>query len=148
MRPAERVISKELELLIQKGFSRVYKDGELFYIEDLLQENAKWISKSIGELTANDIYVLVDRFTADKDEDNLKRIADSVQTSFDEGSGELMLLLESSEKVEFNNKFEMDGISFLEPSHQLFNYNNPYGACKTCEGYGKIIGIDPYKVIP
>ena len=57
-------------------------------------------------------------------------------------------LMDSGKEVDYNNKFELDGITFLEPSHQLFNYNNPYGACKTCEGYGRIIGIDPYKVIP
>lgn len=143
----DRTVVKELDLLLQKGFNRVRLNGALEHIEDIIEQKHSWLKTSVDKLDEN-ILVLVDRFVSNEDEDNLKRIADSVQTAFYEGLGELTLILENDEEVGFNNRFELDGISFLEPSHQLFNYNNPYGACKTCEGYGRIIGIDPYKVIP
>ena len=91
---------------------------------------------------------MIDRFVINDDEENLKRIADSVNTAFYEGQGECILDIIGADEVKFNNRFELDGIIFLEPSPQLFNYNNPYGACKKCEGYGQILGIDPNKVIP
>lgn len=148
MQHKDRYFGKQLELLIQKGFTRVLKGEEMQYIEDILESNKKLADKKLSDLEKEDILVLVDRFVANDDEENAQRIADSVQTAFFEGGGELTLLLEDGTRKEFNNRFELDGISFLEPSHQLFNYNNPYGACKTCEGYGRIIGIDPNKVIP
>ncbi len=143
----DRVIEKELNLLVQKGFTRIQKSGELVFIEDILDKKEKWIKNKIDKLD-EEILVLVDRFTASSEEQNMMRIADSVQTAFFEGGGDLIIYHEERKIKIFNNRFEMDGIIFLEPSHQLFNYNNPYGACKTCEGYGRIIGIDPYKVIP
>jgi len=143
----DRTIRKELDLLLQKGYTRVRLDGELVYIEELLESGKKWLDGQLETADAS-MLVLVDRFVASTDEENQRRIADSVQTAFFEGQGELILLLEDGSEKIFNNRFELDGINFLEPSHQLFNYNNPYGACKTCEGYGRIIGIDPYKVIP
>jgi excinuclease ABC subunit A len=143
----DRLMKKQLDLFIQKGFSRVLIDGELTYIEDIIASEPKWIKGTIAQLEKH-IRLLVDRFVANQDEENINRIADSVQTAFYEGGGELILVLDDGTEKAFNNKFELDGIVFLEPSHQLFNYNNPYGACKTCEGYGRIIGIDPHKVIP
>ena len=144
----DRYVGKQMELLVQKGLTRIFRKGEMEYIEDILEADKSFIDKKIAKAKLDDMRVLVDRFVARDDEENLQRIADSVQTAFFEGGGELELLLESGKTVAFNNRFELDGISFLEPSHQLFNYNNPYGACKTCEGYGRIIGIDPNKVIP
>lgn len=144
----DRYVGKQLELLVQKGLTRIFRNGEMEYIEDILEAEKAFIDKKIAKAKLDDTRVLVDRFVANDDEENLQRIADSVQTAFFEGGGELELLLENGETIAFNNRFELDGISFLEPSHQLFNYNNPYGACKTCEGYGRIIGIDPNKVIP
>ncbi len=143
----ERTVAKEMDLLIQKGFSRILLRNELTYIEDVLESGEKWLKQPLEKFNL-DVDVLVDRFVVNDEEDNLKRIADSVQTAFFEGQGELKILLEDDSVQYYNNRFELDGITFLEPSHQLFNYNNPYGACKTCEGYGRIIGIDPYKVIP
>lgn len=146
---ADRLLEKELELLIQKGFTRIRRNGKLEFIEDILDSKAKWLKEKTKSLKENEILVLVDRFVVNEDEENIKRIADSVQTAFYEGGGELQIELPDKKKlVPYNNRFELDGITFLEPSHQLFNYNNPYGACKTCEGYGRVIGIDPYKVIP
>lgn len=144
----DRIIKKQLELLLQKGFTRIKYKDTLSYIEDIIEKNPKWIQKKVGKLKHKEVLVLIDRFVVNDDDENIKRIADSVQTAFYEGDGELDLDIIGNEVISFNNRFELDGILFLEPSHQLFNYNNPYGACKTCEGYGRIIGIDPYKVIP
>ena len=144
-----RSLKKEMDLLIQKGFTRIYHNNKLQHIEEILEAGPKWLKKNLQNLKPNEILVLVDRFAVNDDDENKKRIADSVQTAFYEGGGELIIEdHETGDRKEFNNRFELDGITFLEPSHQLFNYNNPYGACKTCEGYGRIIGVDPYKVIP
>ena len=149
MKYEDRTLETQLKVLIQKGFTRIQKGKTLEHIEDILEAKPKWLSKLTAKLKKNEILVLIDRFVNDGEEENQKRIADSVQTAFYEGDGEIILdILDTNKKVPFNNKFELDGIIFLEPSHQLFNYNNPYGACKTCEGYGKIIGVDPYKVVP
>ncbi len=146
---ADRTVDKALRLLIQKGFTRIVRKNKIEYIEEILDKKSKWLEKRMTGLKEGEIMVLVDRFVANDEEENLKRIADSVQTAFFEGEGELTLdILDTKKKKSFNNRFELDDIIFLEPSQQLFNYNNPYGACKTCEGYGRIIGIDPYKVIP
>jgi excinuclease ABC subunit A len=145
----DRKASKELDLLLQKGFTRIKVNKAIEYIEDIKAQNPAWLKKTLDKLNKDDLFVLVDRFVVNDDQDNLNRIADSIQTAFYEGEGELKLeLLDKSKEVDFNNKFELDGITFLEPSHQLFNYNNPYGACKKCEGYGRIIGLDANKIIP
>ena len=143
----ERLAKKELELLMQKGYTRITYKGDLSSIEDFIEAQSKLLKKSIGSIGA-DIKILIDRFVINDEEENLKRIADSVNTAFYEGQGECILEVMDIEQVKYNNRFELDGILFLEPSPQLFNYNNPYGACKKCEGYGQILGIDPNKVIP
>lgn len=143
----ERTVLKELELLLQKGFTRLGINGQLVNIEDYSADHADIMNDPIVA-HAKEMQVLVDRFVINDDEENLKRIADSVGTSFYEGQGECILDIIGKEKVSFNNRFELDGILFLEPSPQLFNYNNPYGACKKCEGYGQVLGVDPDKVIP
>ena len=142
-----RTTQKELELLLSKGFTRIIWEGELTYIEDLLETGHKNLAKTIA-VTASKIGILIDRFIINEDEENLKRISDSINTAFYEGGGECILDIEKRKPLSFNNRFELDGITFLEPSPQLFNYNNPYGACKKCEGYGQVLGIDPKKVIP
>jgi len=144
----DRIIRKQIELLLQKGFTRIRYKKKLEYIEDILEKNPKWIDKKVNSLKLKQVMVLIDRFVINDDEENIKRIADSVQTAFYEGDGELDFEIIDGKAYSFNNRFEIDGILFLEPSHQLFNYNNPFGACKSCEGYGRIIGVDPYKVIP
>ena len=143
----DRTLAKELEYLSQKGFTRIYTDGELQYIEDYQTSKSKHLKVKLAKLKT-DVYVLVDRMTNRDDKDNLSRMGDSVQSAFYEGGGELVILLDDGKLVDFNNRFELDGMTFLEPSHQLFNYNNPHGACPTCEGYGKVLGIDHNKVIP
>ena len=144
----DRTVEKQLALMLQKGFTRILKKKNLQYIEEVIDAKEKWIKNKLSKLKKNEIKVLVDRFVINDDEENFKRIADSVQTAFYEGGGELFIELDDGKKMSFNNKFELDGITFPEPTHTLFNYNNPYGACPSCEGYGRIIGIDPYKVIP
>ena len=143
----DRLVSRELALLMQKGYTRISLKGEIIYIEEYLESKSKDLKKKIGTF-ADNIEILVDRFVSNDEEDNLKRIADSINTAFYEGGGSCILDIIDKERVGFNNRFELDGITFLEPSPQLFNYNNPYGACKKCEGYGMILGIDPKKVIP
>lgn len=143
----KRELKKHLQLLMQKGFTRIQWNDDLIYIEDYLTSGDQLLNKLLGDLK-EEIFILIDRFEINDDDENKKRIADSVNTSFYEGEGECLVDIIDDEKIAFNNRFEWDGITFLEPSNQLFNYNNPYGACPRCEGYGKILGIDPKKVIP
>jgi excinuclease ABC subunit A len=137
-----RDAKEELNILLQKGFSRLYNGKEILRIEDLLEE--KKISLANAAL-----YILVDRLVVKAfDEDDKHRIADSVNTAFYEGEGQLYLEINGSDKKHFSNKFEADGIVFEEPVPNLFSFNNPYGACPTCEGFSQILGIDPDLIIP
>ena len=143
----ERTLSQDLSLLIQKGYTRVKYKGDLEYIEDVLESKNRDLKKST--LDVRDKYrILIDRFVVNDDEENKKRISDSVLTAFQESEGECEVVMVGGSTEHFNNRFEMDGMSFIEPTHQLFNYNNPYGACPKCEGYGRVLGIDPNKVVP
>jgi excinuclease ABC subunit A len=132
---------------MQKGYSRVIYEKSITTIEELLENDKINKDKSVVS-TKQEIKILIDRFVVNEDEDNRKRVADSVLVAFSESEGECYVSVINGEEKYFNNRFELDGIVFLEPSHQLFNYNNPYGACPKCEGYGKLLGIDPEKVIP
>lgn len=138
----DKSVKEQLDLLLKQGFSRVWLNNKVERIEQL---NEKQFS------TAS-IEVLIDRFVIDQlNEDNESRIYGSVETAFYEGKGSCKVVLDSdgkqSEKT-FNNKFELDGIEFSEPNAHFFSFNNPVGACKTCEGYGSVIGIDENLVIP
>lgn len=143
----DRSVGQELNLLMQKGYGRVYYQGVLTNIEDLLEDSTLHKEDSVTT-TTSEIQILIDRFVVNDDDDNKKRVADSILLAFSESEGECYVSTIDGEEKYFNNRFELDGISFLEPTHQLFNYNNPYGACPKCEGYGKMLGIDPDKVIP
>ena len=90
---------------------------------------------------------MIDRVINEKNEDNRNRIADSIQTAFYEGEGECLVDIKGKDFA-FSNKFELDGMEFEKPSIHLFSFNNPYGACKECEGFGSILGIDKDKVVP
>ena len=137
----ERGLEKEFELLMTKGFSRVVVDGELYYLEELPEDFYK--------SEHHKIYILIDRLTVQpEDEDSQFRLADSVQTAFFEGHGDCVIQSANGEKWEFSDRFEMDGITFEEPNVNFFSFNNPYGACKTCEGFGKVLGIDEDLVVP
>src|SRR5690606_1543272 len=136
----ERSIEKELEILLQKGFTRILIDGEAYFVEDLLAE------KNIPE---GSIEILIDRAVVRQDdEDNQFRIADSVQTAFFEGHGDCFVLVPGKVRKEFSDRFELDGMGFELPSVNFFSFNNPYGACRTCEGFGSVLGLDPDLVIP
>ena len=148
----DRTLRRELELLQQKGYTRVLADDAPQRIEEVLESDRKSLDKVLDTLSnEEEMMVLVDRFVVQPDdEENNKRIADSVQTAFVEGDGEV--IVSRGEGAEgwtaFNNRFELDGMTFLEPSPALFNFNNPYGACPVCEGFSKTMGIDEDKVIP
>jgi len=141
-----RNVSEELNILMQKGFSRLYVSGEVLRIEDLLEE--KTPAKKNWK-PAKETYVLIDRLVVKEfDEEDKHRMADSVTTGFYEGEGEVFLLINEKERLQFSNKFEMDGILFEEPVPDLFSFNNPFGACPTCEGFSLVLGIDEDLVIP
>ena len=145
----DRTIAQECSVLLQKGYSRLYIGEEQLYIEDYLASENAVLEKKISEVDPYEILILIDRFVANDDEENIKRIADSVSTAFAESGGECLLrVLEEEEDLIFNNRFELDGLTFIEPTPHLFNYNNPFGACPRCEGFGRVMGIDEDKVIP
>ncbi|HMQ47216.1 MAG TPA: excinuclease ABC subunit UvrA [Saprospiraceae bacterium] len=145
----DRKLAQELQLLMQKGYTRVRVNGQLEYIENLLDTKADYLQQALEHIKDREIVILMDRFVVkNDDEENRKRIADSVQTAFYESEGECLVEVIGKEERVFNNRFELDGLTFLEPSPQLFNFNNPFGACPTCEGFSKVMGIDEDKVIP
>ena len=133
-----RKLEDKLNVLLQQGFARIWVDGEMVRLDDL--------PKNLGK---KEIFLIVDRIVVKDEEEFYNRLADAVQTAFFEGKGICYLQeLNSDKRFSFSNNFELDGISFLEPNVHLFSFNNPYGACPVCEGYGNIIGIDAELVIP
>ena len=133
-----------LESLLKQGFTRVYVNGKIHRIDS--DEVRQMLS-----LSEENIFLVIDRYSVTHDEDFLSRCSDSVQTAFAEGIGICSIVTETEEKgieQSFSNRFELDGITFEEPSEHLFSFNNPLGACPKCEGYGKIIGIDENLVVP
>lgn len=140
----ERTLEEELKLIFQKGFTRLLVDGDTLFIEELLEDVA-----ALKALNGQEIFTLIDRTVVKKsDEDNQFRIADSVQTAFYEGQGTCVINVLKKEVKAFSDKFELDGIKFEEPSVQFFSFNNPYGACKRCGGFGSVLDIDEDLVIP
>lgn len=145
----DRSLKQELGLLLQKGYTRVVWKDELHYIEEFLDKELLDLSKKLNAYETENISILIDRFVVKKeDEENIKRISDSVQTAFYEAEGACLVDVEGQPSKYFNNRFELDGMEFPDPTPQLFNYNNSLGACPTCEGYGKVMGIDAEKVVP
>jgi excinuclease ABC subunit A len=130
---------KRLDVFAQQGFSRVYSNGEIFQIEDCEAEIAKW----------KEVSLVLDRLAVDEEEETLTRMADSTESAFFEGRGICQILIADTNQIRsFSNRFEADGISFEEPTVNLFAFNNPVGACKKCEGFGSIIGVDEHLVMP
>ncbi len=143
-----RDTAEEINILLQKGFSRLYWNSEILRMEDLLEDKKHPIFKLKKSVDA-EIYILIDRLVKKIfDEEDLHRIADSVNTAFYEGEGKLDLLINDQQRISFSNKFELDGLLFEEPVPNLFSFNNPYGACPRCEGFSHILGVDPDLVIP
>ncbi len=138
-----RTQPEELTILLSKGYNRIILNEEVTAIEDILENPDNYPQ------AGNQIYILVDRAgVKHDDEDTQYRLSDSVQTAFFEGEGLCIVRVLNGEKKSFSDKFELDGITFEEPTVNLFSFNNPFGACKRCEGFGKILGIDPELVIP
>ncbi len=135
-------LRQKCQVLMQQGFSRIMLDEQILHLDEIDTEDIPAFSQ---------FFILVDRFSVQhQDLDLPGRIADSVQIAFFESSGSCMVEMISGAKIRrtYSNKFEADGIIFEEPSENLFSFNNPYGACKTCEGFGSVIGIDEDLVIP
>ena len=145
---SDRILFDELSILIQKGYTRILWDEKQYYLQDLLEDNAEDLSKAVVDYKKSNIRIVIDRFVTRKGDEDLKnRMSDSVQTALLEGRG-TCFIEEDKEIKEFNNRFEEDGIIFMDPTPNLFNFNNAYGACPKCEGYGKVLGIDENRVIP
>ena len=134
-----RDLKTVLQVLEQQGYARLKWNYKVYRISDFPQEDYK----------NEKIFLVVDRIITKDDEDFYNRLADAIQTAFFEGKGICFIEnLDENKTAEFSNKFDLDGMSFLEPNTHLFSFNNPYGACPTCEGYGNVIGIDEDLVIP
>ncbi|WP_456868266.1 excinuclease ABC subunit UvrA [Galbibacter sp. BG1] len=135
--PEDRNVLKTLEILAQQGYARIKYKNEVLRIEEIETE------------IENDFFLVVDRIIVKDDEDFYNRLADAVDSAFFEGKGECIIEdLSADKQMHFSNKFELDGIQFLEPNVHLFSFNNPYGACPRCEGYGDVIGLDEDLIIP
>ncbi|MFL9832317.1 excinuclease ABC subunit UvrA [Flavobacterium sp. ST-87] len=134
-----RQLEDKLKVLLQQGFSRILVDNETVRLDEVNQHS----------LDNKDILLIVDRIVVKDEEEFYNRLADAVQTAFYEGKGICYLQeLNTEKRLDYSNNFKLDGITFLEPNVHLFSFNNPYGACPVCEGYGNIIGIDAELVVP
>ncbi|HRI78291.1 MAG TPA: excinuclease ABC subunit UvrA [Cyclobacteriaceae bacterium] len=167
-----RKLTDELNLLLSKGFARILVHGEVKFIEDFTTstiapaDKGDWTAKpstaskektgktkapkkSTSSSLEGEVEILIDRAAVNAaDEDLTFRLSDSVQTAFFEGHGDCHIYIEGKDRFHFSDRFELDGILFTEPTVNFFSFNNPFGACRTCEGFGKILGIDEDLVIP
>lgn len=132
---------RQLEILKQQGYVRLFLDGEFITIDEEIGSPRKGLDRSL---------LVVDRISVDfSDENNIARYGDSIDLAFAEGHGTCFIHnTDEGSTTEFSNIFELDGIEFQEPNEHFFTFNNPFGACKKCEGFGQVIGIDPELVIP
>jgi excinuclease ABC subunit A len=134
-----RALEDKLKALLQQGFARILVKNEMIRLDEI----------DAHSLDNKEVLLIIDRIVIKDEEDFYNRLADAIQTSFYEGKGICFLQeVNTNNRFSFSNNFELDGISFLEPNVHLFSFNNPYGACPVCEGYGSIIGIDEELVIP
>lgn len=144
--PENRTFSAQLEIFMKEGYSRVMKGSEFILIEDLLNTRSELPD------VAEEYDLLIDRLSVVTEGDELSRLADSAETAFFEGHDEMALIVWNENRCthrhNFSKRFEADGITFIEPNDLMFNFNNPYGACPRCEGFGKTMGIDENLVIP
>ena len=143
IRPADgRTVEQQLQLYIQNGYARMAVNGNILRIDDFLAEHAEIDQHS-------ELYLVIDRLSVDDAKDVVSRLVDSAETAFYEGNGSCRLMfLPSNICYDFSMRFEADGITFEEPSDNMFSFNSPAGACPECQGFGKIIGIDEHLVIP
>jgi len=137
-----RQLEDKLKILLQQGFARILVNNEMVRLDD-------FSASDLHQFDNKDILLIIDRIVVKEEEEFYNRLADAVQTAFFEGKGICYLQeLNGEKRFSYSNKFELDGITFLEPNVHLFSFNNPYGACPVCEGYGNIIGIDADLVVP
>ena len=137
--PEGRTLEQQLKACILQGYSRICVNNEVMRIEDFLEK---------GE-NSSQIYLVIDRLSSANDKETISRLVDSSETAFFEGHGEMRLMvLPAGLTYDFSTRFEADGITFEEPTDQLFSFNSPVGACSKCQGFGKIMGIDEHLVIP
>ena len=150
----ERKLAEEMKVLLQKGYTRIVIDGETKFLEELLDNKEELKNLPPLNIFTNNYKILIDRVAIKKEENGQPeeetqfRLSDSVQTAFFEGDGICFVEVIGGETKVFSDKFEADGIKFEEPSLNLFSFNNPYGACKKCDGFGRILGLDPDLIIP
>lgn len=140
--PEDKQMHQYLQLLLNQGTNRIEIDGKIEKLEDILER---------GEFNSvHQINMVIDRVKVVQDDETVSRIADSVQTAFNEGNGECIIRIMDQDIAprRFSNRFERDGMEFEEPNGHMFSFNSPYGACKRCEGYGRVIGIDEDLVVP
>lgn len=141
-----RTPTEQLEMDFKQGFTRIEVNREMKRIDDFLQQ------PDAAETPANRIFLLVDRLSADDSKDSISRLSDSAETAMYEGDGSCLLRFYlsdgSTQLFTFSTKFEADGIAFEEPTDQMFSFNSPIGACPTCEGFGRVVGIDEHLVVP
>ncbi|MFN8407259.1 MAG: excinuclease ABC subunit UvrA [Sphingobacteriaceae bacterium] len=140
----KRLLQEELAVLLQKGFSRIRMNNQFHKIEVILEDQAV-NNKQVD--VQDQVEIVIDRVVTAADEETQSRLADSIQTAFFEGKGDCIIDAGGLRHL-FCDRFELDGIQFEEPNPNFFSFNNSYGACKRCEGLGKVIGIDPDLVIP
>jgi excinuclease ABC subunit A len=136
-----RTMEQQLKTYQLEGYARIYVDGDFQRIDEYLASQA-------SQANQNSIFLVIDRLSVDDSKDVIARLVDSAETAFYEGNGELRLLFPPSIFYDFSMKFEADGMTFEEPSDQMFSFNSPAGACPECQGFGRIIGIDEKLVIP
>jgi excinuclease ABC subunit A len=139
-----RTLEEKLGVLLQQGFSRILVNNETIRLDDFAEAMAK-----INAVKKSEVLLIIDRIVVKDEEEFYNRLSDAIQTAFFEGKGVSYLQeAETAKRFSYSNKFELDGIDFLEPNVHLFSFNNPYGACPVCGGYGNIIGIDEELVVP
>ena len=133
----DRSLEEKIKIFIKQGFARIYDQGKTLSLD------------SLSEAPKDGYDLVVDRLVVRHEEDFYNRISDAVEIAFYEGKGYCSLLnIKDKKRIEFSNKFELDGMDFIQPNVHLFSFNNPLGACLSCEGYGDVIGIDPELVVP
>jgi excinuclease ABC subunit A len=141
--PEGRSVEQQLKAEILQGYSRLFVDNDFMRIEDYLDNPPQ------TDTSSERLYLVIDRLSVDDAKDTIARLVDSTETAFYEGQGEMRLVFQPSNIVyDFSTRFEADGMSFEEPSDQLFSFNSPVGACPECQGFGMVIGIDEHLVIP
>lgn len=139
----ERTVAEQLHMYIKQGYSRLFHGGDFKRIEDVVEK------EDVDKLKAEDIYLVIDRMSVDNGKDSISRLVDSSETAFYEGDGACRIMfLPSMICYDFSTKFEADGITFEEPSDNMFSFNSPSGACPECQGFGNIVGIDEKLVVP